>query len=107
MKRDEMSEEYTSKVWSPSHMAELGLRKAFKAGWDARDSEISRLQERLDAIQKLVDEQAEDLGLWSTPFARTHTIAEAHLQQELRRLHEVIEVRSQEQCAREALKGEK
>ena len=41
----------------------------------------------LIAIQKLVDEQAEDEGLWF----HAETAPEAYLQQELRRLHRVIE----------------
>lgn len=41
----------------------------------------------LAAIRKLVDEQAEDHGLW----CEARTIVEAYLQQELRKLHAVIE----------------
>ncbi len=40
-----------------------------------------------DAIQALVNEQAEDEGLWFI----AETAAEAYLQQELRRLHALIE----------------
>lgn len=40
-----------------------------------------------DAVRALVDEQAEDEGLW---FIAT-TMPEAYLQQELRRLHALIE----------------
>ena len=41
----------------------------------------------LAAIRKLVDEQAEDEGLWFI----AKTAPEAYLQQELRRLHALIE----------------
>lgn len=42
----------------------------------------------LAAIRNLVDRQAEDEGLWF----QADTAAEAYLQEELRRLHELIEV---------------
>jgi hypothetical protein len=42
-----------------------------------------------DPLQKLVDEQAEDEGLW----CEAANIVEAYLQQELRRLHAAIENR--------------
>jgi hypothetical protein len=42
-------------------------------------------------LYALVDEQAEDEGLWSTRLDGTMSIAEAHLQAELRRLHALIE----------------
>lgn len=42
-------------------------------------------------IQSLVDEQAEDEALWSVPAQGTQPIGEAYLQQELRRLHALIE----------------
>jgi len=45
------------------------------------------LIEKVVIIQKLVDEQAKDEGLWF--IART--APEAYLQQELRRLHKTIE----------------
>ena len=38
-------------------------------------------------LQTIVDEQAEDVGLWYG----VHTAPEAYLQQELRRLHAAIE----------------
>lgn len=41
----------------------------------------------MDAIVELVNEQAEDDGLWFVAA----TAPEAYLQQELRRLHELIE----------------
>ena len=45
------------------------------------------LEAQRDAIQQVVDEQAEDEGLWF----RAETAAEAYLQQELRRLHAAVE----------------
>lgn len=51
------------------------------------------------AIKAVVDEQAKDDGLWF--FAET--CAEAYLQQELRRLHAVIEGKTPEQCAKALL----
>ena len=43
--------------------------------------------EAAKAARSLVDEQAEDEGLWSG----SESIVEAYLQQELRRLHAIIE----------------
>lgn len=43
--------------------------------------------ERLARARAIVDEQAEDEGLWF----RAQTAAEAYLQQELRRLHAAVE----------------
>jgi len=42
---------------------------------------------KYEDLQKLVDEQAEDDGLWFV----AETAAEAYLQQELRKLHAAIE----------------
>lgn len=65
------------------------------------DSEkrIADLESRLSAIQAVVDEQAEDDGLWF----HAQYITEDHLQRELRRLHRVIEraalsLRSETEC---------
>ena len=44
--------------------------------------------EALEFIQSVVDEQANDEGLW---FINPMTAPEAYLQSELRRLHRVIE----------------
>lgn len=52
-----------------------------------------------DAIA-VVNEQAEDGGLWFVP----ETITEDYLQRALRRLHAAVEGKSQDQCAREACK---
>lgn len=46
---------------------------------------------RFSTVTAVVIEQALDEGLWSMPIGRMQTIAEAHLQQELRRLHAAIE----------------
>ena len=45
--------------------------------------------EAAKAVRSLVDEQAEDEGLWLPEG--TQSIVEAYLQQELRRLHAIIE----------------
>lgn len=54
---------------------------------DQVHAESQGAAERLAAIRKIVDEQAEDDGLWFI----AKTAPEAYLQQELRRLHTVIE----------------
>lgn len=51
------------------------------------------------AIKALVEEQANDDGLWFI----AETVAEAYLQQALRRLHAVIEGKSPHECAIETL----
>ena len=52
------------------------------------ENEALLTRARLAAIQAVVDEQAEDEGLWSL---RAETIPEDMLQRALRRLHRVIE----------------
>lgn len=47
--------------------------------------------EKLQKIRKLVDEQAKDEGLWGIHPSGQQPIVEAYLQQELRRLHYLIE----------------
>lgn len=59
--------------------------------------------ERLRAAEKLVSEQAEDEALWAVPVYGKQSIVEAYYQQELRRLHAVIENKSPEACARAVL----
>ena len=51
------------------------------------------------AIRQVVDEQANDEGLW----CETKYASEAYLQQALRKLHEVIEGKSAEDCAKAVL----
>jgi hypothetical protein len=60
---------------------------------------INRNLARLQAAEHIVAEQAKDEALWCV----CDRISEAHLQQELRRLHEAIEGKTGNQCAREAL----
>ena len=55
-----------------------------------------------DRLRDIVRNQAEDAGLWF----QAKTAPEGYLQQELRKLHAAIEGKSQEDCARAALKGE-
>jgi len=54
--------------------------------------------QRLQAAEQVVNEQLDDEGLW---FVAT-SAPEAYLQQELRRLHEAIDGRTKEECARKA-----
>ncbi len=54
--------------------------------WKAA-AEITRLADKLGKIRDLVDEQAEDEGLWFD----AQSAAEAYVQEELRKLHKVIE----------------
>lgn len=49
---------------------------------------MSEMYEALTRIKALVDEQAEDEGLWF----QAQTVPEAYLQQALRRLHGLIEM---------------
>lgn len=53
--------------------------------WPTPEGESA--EQRLRKIQKVVNEQAEDEGLWFYP----ESAPEAHLQRALRRLHAVIE----------------
>ena len=48
-------------------------------------------EKRWRRIKDVVDEQAEDEGLWGTNLDGSTNIVEAHLQAQLRRLHEAIE----------------
>ena len=73
------------------HVANLRRIAAFKVYRNgdiiAAAEEMERLTAKLNAIQSVVNEQAENEGLWSIAKYAT----EAYLQSELRRLHEVIE----------------
>ena len=60
-----------------------------------------RAEKRLKLIQKLVNEQAEDEGLWFQAESAT----EAYLQQALRKLHEIIEGKTGDECAMDILKS--
>ena len=74
------------------------LQKAIDA-WETRDEDgkqmglIIKAARKVANLQIIVDEQAEDVGLW---FG-VHTAPEAYLQQELRRLHAAIEEAPDEQ----------
>jgi hypothetical protein len=67
---------------------------------DQPNTSEMRLLAAFQAAIVVVNEQAEDDGLWFVP----QTITEDYLQRALRRLHEAVEGKSQEQCAVEALK---
>ena len=49
----------------------------------------------MKTARQVVDEQAEDGGLWFVPVCAS----EAYLQAALRRLHEAVEGKTSEQCA--------
>lgn len=53
--------------------------------------EVRRLRASLAKIRAVVDQQAEDASLWAVYPMGTQPVAEAYLQQELRKLHAVIE----------------
>lgn len=62
--------------------------------WSAlRDAYCTRneISDKLIRIRAVVDEQAEDEGLWGVSLEGTQPITEVYLQQALRRLHAVIE----------------
>lgn len=60
----------------------------------ARDEEAGKLRDALRELRTLVDEQAEDDGLWPIYPRGEQRITEAYLQQELRRLHAAVESRT-------------
>lgn len=70
-------------------MSDVSLALACEEA-ERKGIELGR-REAVAPLYALVDEQAEDEGLWSTRFDGTVSIAEAYLQQELRRLHALIE----------------
>lgn len=55
------------------------------------EARLEKAEKALREIRELVDEQAEDDVLWPVYPLGVQPISEAHVQQELRRLHEVIE----------------
>ena len=76
-------------TWPPSRLYEQ--RKALCereiATLKRANAALLAVVEAAKAARSLVDEQAEDEGLWSG----SESIVEAYLQQELRRLHAIIE----------------
>lgn len=58
---------------------------------DALASELAATQRALADVLGIVDAQAEDEILWAVYPMGKQPIAEAYLQQELRRLHEAVE----------------
>ncbi len=74
------------------HIAErLYLERNAPTWLEALCQRVEELEAKLNCIQSLVDEQAQDEGLWAVPALGTQRIAEAYLQQELRKLHAVVE----------------
>ena len=64
-------------------------------------AENERLSAERSALQAIVNEQAENEGLWFIAKYAT----EAYLQSELRRLHEAIEGKTGDEIAREIVSG--
>jgi len=48
-------------------------------------------EDKLKKIQELVNIQAEDKHLWSVPFFGKQSLSEEYLQNELYKLHQLIE----------------
>ena len=67
-----------------------------------QDGTIKELRRQLAEIEVVVDQQANDEGLW----CEAETCAEGYIQQALRRLHAAIEGKSSEDCALAALASE-
>jgi hypothetical protein len=67
--------------------------------WDRIYATISHLKSELERARTVVNEQADDDGLWFV----AETAAEAYLQSALRRLHEAMEGKSALNCAIAAL----
>jgi hypothetical protein len=65
-----------------------------------QDATIKGLRRQLAEIEAVVDQQANDEGLW----CEAGTCAESYIQQALRRLHAAIERKSPDDCAIAALK---
>ena len=61
---------------------------------------MATLKEYQNRLMVIVDEQAEDEGLWGKPVYITEHI----LQQALRRLHAAIEGKTPEECVKELMK---
>lgn len=53
------------------------------------------MEDKIKKLRQIVNEQAEDEGLWFIP----KYITEDYLQQALRKLHEAIEDKISEECA--------
>lgn len=64
---------------------------------EERDDQIESLESDIAVLRDVVNEQADDEGLWFI----AQTASEAYVQAALRRLHEVIEGKTSEECARE------
>lgn len=70
---------------------EYSTSDTLKGELERARAEIESYRAALVKIQKHVDQQAEDEGVWSVPFEGLQPIGEAYLQQELRALHRTIE----------------
>ena len=83
--------------------SQLTLMTADRDSWrmlaDKSRERAEAAEAELAELRAVVNRQAEDSGLWF----EAQTAPEAYLQQELRKLHEAIEGRSQKECALAAL----
>lgn len=58
--RDELAEKYAKSVWAPGEMYITHMEQAWRAGWDARDEELTQA---LEIEQRRVDQLQEKLAL--------------------------------------------
>lgn len=75
-------------------MSDIEIREVRNVAKLCKSLNPDKIIEVCDAlllIRETVDKQAEDEALWSVPAEGMQPISEAYLQQELRRLHKVIE----------------
>jgi hypothetical protein len=82
----------SERPWDSYQRDELPVDLFVARKWgEALEARLAAAETALREITALVGEQAEDEALWAIPPAGTQPIAEAYLQQELRRLHAAIE----------------
>ena len=70
-----------------NHGIKYGYADFFLQEYDSMKDQVFNLRETINKIKKIVHEQAKDEGLWFI----SERAPEAYLQQELRKLHAVIE----------------
>ena len=113
---EEARGEYKRAVANPQTIIAL-IDRAEKAEQDARGKELARYataklvkkeraraekaERELAEAKALIDEQANDEGLWFHAI----TAPEVYLQSALRRLHAAVEGKTETQCALEALRS--
>ena len=96
-------EDTICEVWEGNHDAKTNVSFIAHARQDipALIRHIEALEVRQEKLEAVVAEQAADDGLWF----QADSIIEAYFQQELRKLHEIIEGKTSEECALAALDG--